>query len=290
MEPVNATLRRGIPWVLVPLGGSLVLRLVLEPGYSTPTYFGLIALLVVYALVLRWLCRDAAPWRVRAVLLVNFVAINVGYETIGIAMNSHGGWRADAFVYGIDRALFGGDPQRFLTTLYAPWLSTAVMLGYLGFAGYLLLLFLSEAFVITPATGSLQLGLMRLYGIGFSGYVLLPAAGPAFHHPNLLPAIAHSSFSRALQPWVLSNCSHVDVCPSIHAAVCAFTLVWVFRRYRWMGWILVLPSAALLLGTVYLQYHYFIDLPFGLLLGATCAATLYHVKSPPVHEPIGAAG
>lgn len=156
------------------------------------------------------------------------------------------------------------------------------MLAYLGFFGFLLYLFLSEAIVLSPATGQVQLGLMRLYGLGFSGYILLPAAGPAFHHPSLLPPIRHSAFSAALQPWVLGNCSHVDVCPSIHAAVCAFTLVWTFRRRRWLFCPLLLPSAALLLGTVYLQYHYVLDLPFGLLLGTAAAPSLSndHVRSP----------
>jgi hypothetical protein len=279
MESITADIRRGLAWVLAPLGAAMLVRLALEPGYLTAPFGLLFALLAAFGATHLWLAGKSAPWRIRAALLLNFVAINVGYLAIGRAMNSHAGWRADDWVYAIDRALFGGDPQRFLARCSTPWLSTATMAGYLGFAGFLFYLFLSEGFVLQHATGRVQLGLMRLYGIGFSGYILLPAAGPVFHHPQLLAPIRHSAFSAALQPWVLGNCTRVDVCPSIHAAVCAFTLIWTYQRSRWLFWCLLPVGAALLLGTVYLQYHYVLDLPFGLLLGTVAALSVSHVKS-----------
>ena len=198
MESIAADFRRGILWVLVPLGAVMLVRLALERGYGTWQFGLLAALVALFGAAHAWLSKRPTRLRIRAALLLNFLGINVGYVTIGVAMNSHAGWRADVLVHGIDRAIFGGDPQRFLGLLSTPWLSTATMLGYLAFAGFLFYLFLSEAFALSGATGRLQLGLMRLYGIGFSGYILLPAAGPAFHHPELLPPIQHSAFSAAL--------------------------------------------------------------------------------------------
>ncbi len=283
MESIASDIRRGIPWVVLPLAVVSILRLGLEPAYWSGIYAGWLLMLAGFATGHWLLLRRPSPGRIRLSILLNFVGINAGYMTIGAALRSLTGWRADDFVYAIDRAVFHGDPQRLLVPWQTPWLSTATMLGYLGFAGYLLYLFLSEAFVLGPPTGRLQLGLMRLYGLGFSGYILLPAAGPAFHHPQLLPAIHHSVFSARLQPWVLGNCSRVDVCPSIHAAVCAFMLVWTYRRRPWLFPWLVPPSAALILGTVYLQYHYFTDLPFGLLLGAGAALSVSHANASALH-------
>jgi hypothetical protein len=292
MESIAADIRRGIPWVLLPVGAAMAVRLALEPAYASGAFLALAGLVAAFGFAHTWLARSPSAWRIRVALLVNFLAINVGYMGIGLAMKAHAGWRADDLVYAIDRTLFGGDPQRFLAAISTPWLSTAVMLGYLTFFGFLLFLFLSEAFRLSRATGRVQLGLMRLYGLGFSGYILLPAAGPALHHPALLPPIRHSAFTAALQPWVLGNCSGVDVCPSIHAAVCAFTLVWTWRRRHRLFWWLLPSGAALLLGTVYLQYHYFLDLPFGLLLGAGAARSISHDDDipPPVHGSAGAAG
>jgi hypothetical protein len=291
MESITRDIRRGLPWVALPLIFASALRLCLEPTYWSRFYFAWLLLIPAYVTTQILILRRAAPLTIRLSLLLNFAAINVGYQMIGVALRSTTAWRADNLVYAIDCAIFHGDPQRFLTHIQAPWLSTVTILGYIAaFSGCLFYLFLSEAFVLTPATGRLQLGLMRLYGVGFSGYILLPAAGPAFHHPTLLPAIKHSAFSARLQPWVLGNCSHVDVCPSIHAAVCAFTLVWTHRRRPRLFPFLVLPSAALLLGTVYFQYHYFTDLPFGLLLGTMAALSVSHAKPPSVLSSPGAAG
>jgi len=278
MESISADFRRGVSWVVVPFLAAVLFRLAIEPGYWTPSYVALLGLPLIFAAAHRWLSAKSAAWRIRSAVLVNFAAVNIGYLWIGVAMRAHAGWRADALVYRIDRALFGGDPQRFVAVISRPWLSTVTMLGYLGFAGFLFYLFLSEFFVLGEKTGKVQLGLMRLYGVGFAGYVLLPAAGPALDHAAALPPIRHSHFSAALQPWVLGNCSRVDVCPSIHAAVCAFTLLWTFRTRRWLFWVLLPIGAALLLGTVYLQYHYFLDVPCGLALGAAAALSVFYVQ------------
>jgi hypothetical protein len=276
MVGIAQNIRRGLPWVALPLATATLLRLFLEPQYWTISFAGWMLLIPFYVVLQRSILRKPGAARIRVSLLINFAAINVGYIMIGVALRSARGWRADSFVYGIDKWAFGKDPQLLLAPIQMPWLSTVAMLGYLAFALFLFYLFLSEAFVLSPATGQLQLGLMRLYGLGFSGYILLPAAGPAIDHPSLLPAIAHSALSARLQPWVLGNCSRVDVCPSIHAAITCFILIWTLRRNPAVFAFLVLPSAALLLGTVYFQYHYFTDLPFGLLLGALTAISVSH--------------
>jgi hypothetical protein len=291
MESITRDIRRGLPWVAGPLIFASALRLGLEPAYWGRSYFVWLLLIPAYVATQILILRRPGPLTIRASLLLNFAAINVGYLMIGVALRSTTAWRADDLIYTIDCAIFHGDPQRFLTFMQTPWLSTVTILGYIAaFSGYLMYLFLSEAFVLTPATGRLQLGLMRLYGAGFSGYILLPAAGPAFHHPGLLPAIKHSALSARLQPWVLGNCSHVDVCPSLHAAICAFVLVWTYHRRPRLFPFLLLPSAALFLGTVYFQYHYFTDLPFGLLLGTMTALSVSHAKYSTLLSSPGAAG
>lgn len=277
METIAADLRRGLPWVILPLLAASSLRLGLEPAYWGAPFLVWLALPLLYVAAHRLLLRHPEPWRLRLSLLVNFLGINAGYLTIGYALRSPTGWRADSLIHTIDRLLFRGDPQRLLIPLQTPWLTDVTILCYVVvFSGFLFYLFLAHAFTLSPATGRCQLGLMRLYGFGFSGYLLFPAAGPAFHHPALLPPIAHSALSAKLQPWVLGNCSGVDVCPSIHAAVCVFTLLWIWRTRRRLFPFVLGPALGLLLGTVYLQYHYFLDLPAGLLLGAAAALSVTH--------------
>jgi len=285
METIAGDIRRGLPWVAFPLVLASGIRLGVEPSYWGRTFVLWLLLLPLYVATHRLLLREPTPLRIRLSLLTNFAAINIGYLMIGVALHSKSGWRADDLIYGLDQLIFRGDPQRFLTPLHSPWLSSATILCYIcAFSAFLFYLFLCEAFTLSPATGRLQLGLMRLYGFGFSGYLLLPAAGPAFHHPNQLPPVLHSAFSAKLNPWVLGNCSGVDVCPSLHAAIGVFTLIWIWRNHQKLFPFVLLPGLGLLLGTVYFQYHYFLDLPAGLLLGTAAALSIPH-DLPPALRP-----
>jgi hypothetical protein len=280
--PIASDIRRGASWFALPLAAASLIRLALEPQYWSIPYLAWLVAIPIYVILQQWILRRPGPGRIRLALLVNFLAIGVGYTMISAAMNAAHGWRADDALYRIEQTIFGCDPQQFLAPFQRPWLSTISILGYVSFVFILIYLFLAEAFRLTRQTGRLQLGLMSLYGIGYSNYILLPAAGPIFHHPALLPSINHSSISGYLDPWVISCCSGADAWPSLHAGVCCVTLIWTFSRHRSIFYLLILPSAALLLGAVYFQFHYFIDLLAGGILGAACIqATAGSLQSAP---------
>lgn len=275
---VASDIRRGAAWFALPLAGASLVRLALEPQYWSGIYLAWLAVISTYG-VLQWrILREPDPARIRLALLTNLVAIGVGYVMIGACLGRAAGWRADAALYRVECAVFGRDPQQFLAPWRAPWLSTVAILGYISFVGFLLYLFLAEGRRLGSATGRLQLRLMRIYGIGYSCYILFPAAGPAFHHPGLLAPYAQPPFVAYLNSWVVRCCSRVDVWPSLHAAVCCFALFWSFRRDRRAFCLLILPGAALMFGAVYLQYHYFIDMAAGCLLCAACLLPLSQVN------------
>lgn len=270
LEGVADELRVASGWFAWPLGVASLARLALERNYWGPAYLAWLVAIVVYAAAQGRILQSPNSGKIRLALIVNFLAIGAGYPLIGAAMAAAPGWRADDALYRIELRVFGRDPQEFLVPWHTPWVSTVSILGYVAFVGLLLYLFLVEAFRLSRATGRLQLGLMALYGIGYSGYILFPAAGPLFHHGALLAPVAQSELSAYLDAWVIRCCSHVDAWPSLHAAVCCFALIWTYRRQRPVFYILILPCAALLLGAVYFQLHYFIDLAGGGALGVAC--------------------
>ena len=59
-----------------------------------------------------------------------------------------------------------------------------------------------------------------------------------------------------------------DVFPSLHCAVILYLLLFDRQHQPWRFKLLLLPCAGLCFSTLYLRYHYFIDLPCGLALGA----------------------
>jgi membrane-associated phospholipid phosphatase len=58
----------------------------------------------------------------------------------------------------------------------------------------------------------------------------------------------------------------VDVFPSLHIAVPAFILAFDFLHHRKRFWLCLVPVLFLWLSTVYLRYHYFVDVLAGFLL------------------------
>lgn len=60
----------------------------------------------------------------------------------------------------------------------------------------------------------------------------------------------------------------VDVFPSLHVAVSLFILGFDFRHNKRRFWIFLIPCVGLWCSTLYLRYHYLIDVLCGVLLAS----------------------
>jgi hypothetical protein len=170
--------------------------------------------------------------------------------------------KVDAMLLAWDRALVGETPALAWAKLGNPWLVDLSMAGYLFFFLYL---------VAGPGWYCVRdltlfrkciVGLLTMYGLSFLGYTFFPAGGP--HRFMTFTAPLEGGW---LLDWTLkpvnngSNC--VDVFPSVHLAATLYLLVfdwWHFRRRFW--WALI-PCGLLWFSTLYLRFHYFVDLIAG---------------------------
>jgi membrane-associated phospholipid phosphatase len=59
----------------------------------------------------------------------------------------------------------------------------------------------------------------------------------------------------------------VDVFPSLHCANSLYILLSDYEHKRWRFWAYLVPCVGLWASTLYLRYHYFIDVLCGLVLG-----------------------
>lgn len=129
--------------------------------------------------------------------------------------------------------------------------------------------------LITYFAGDVELlkkfviGLFSIYGIGFLGYSLVPAAGP-------FVAMA-GQFTVPLNGWwftgwntavVTRGSNGVDVFPSLHCAVSAFLLFFDRLHKPWRFRLYLVPCVGLWCSTIYLRYHYFVDVACGFVLAA----------------------
>ena len=183
---------------------------------------------------------------------------------------------ADYALLALDRWLFGGRslPEHFFR-LEQPWLSETLSAGYFMF--YFVVLLPVLWFTVRRASDEAKdffAGLSAMYLVGFAGYLRVPAGGPCMAHPEVFPyPVAGGAMTAFLTQRVAEGITGMDVFPSLHAGiglyVCGFFATGRRRHpaYRWLAAALAPVVAAIILATIYLRYHYGIDLLAGLLLG-----------------------
>ncbi len=169
----------------------------------------------------------------------------------------------------IDAVLTGVTPSLRAQTLIAPWLTEILSFCYLLFFPYL---FISWAFYAWRGVSSfrrLSVGLFTIYAVGFLGYSTIPAAGPhlAMADQFTVP-LSGWMFTRLNASVVAQGSNGVDVFPSLHCAVSCYLLFFDRRHARWRFLIYVVPCIGLWLATIYLRYHYFVDVIAGFALAA----------------------
>jgi membrane-associated phospholipid phosphatase len=194
-------------------------------------------------------------------------ALAAAYMDMGPALARAGARLWDAELLRLDRLLIGTTPALLLQPLVHPLLTDALSLCYALFIPYfatsLIWYFLGEL----PLARRFFAGLIGLYSIGFLGYLLVPARGPylAFGGLFIVP-LCGGWLTDANATFVAIGGNGVDVFPSLHCAASAFILAFDHRHSRGRFWLFLLPVVGLWISTVYLRYHYLVDLLGGFAL------------------------
>lgn len=197
------------------------------------------------------------------------LGMNVSYQSMAGAIPAVRTVRFDTELLAMDRSLLGETPSRILSAWAAPWLTEVMSLCYILFIPLLFFSLLRYFFSRRDLLGEFYAGLFTVYGLGFLGYLLLPAAGPWLAYPELFTAPLSGGPVTALnQTMVVHGSNQVDVWPSLHCAVSTFILGFAWRHHRREFAYLLLPVAGLWLSTLYLRYHYFVDVLSGFALAA----------------------
>jgi len=231
------------------------------------TLFYAVAILLNVAAIR--LARSQNPMRQRLGLLYYPVFMNLVFMSLkGSIPLLHPG-RMDASLHRIDSMLIGTNLSIRLQPFVHPVFTEFFSFCYILFFPYLLF------GMVMAFVGDLELlkrfcvGLFSIYGIGFLGYSLVPAAGPYV-------AMA-DQYTVSLDGWwithwnaaiVARGSNGVDVFPSLHCAVSSFLLFFDRRHRPWRFRIYLVPCVGLWLSTIYLRYHYLIDIVCGFALSA----------------------
>lgn len=234
-----------------------------DPQFIAPV----IASVVVWLLLLQSMRSSSSRWR-SWIGVLQFAAswlVFPLFKVIQLAMPRS----MDAWLLAGDRWLFGSGLTERLLGWERVWLSETMSLCYLSFYFIILLPVLICAFRRHElASRGFFYGLMLMYLFGFIGYLLVPAAGPYLAFPDVFTYPPQGGALTALLVSLVANGgTGMDVFPSLHCGISLYVFGYLLLQRRYLCALLLSPLVAgLILATLYLRYHYGIDLIFGALL------------------------
>jgi PAP2 superfamily len=246
------------------------LRLVWSAGFWTVQavlHLGGVVLGVAL-IVLSAQTRGQWGWRLR--LLYYPLLMNVAYRYMGaVVATIHKGPLYDVWLRAIDARLIGENLSLRLQPHVRPLFTEPLSFCYMLFIPYLTFSMLWYFCGPLPLLKRFYLGLFSIYGIGFLGYTFVPAAGPYIAMaPEFHVALTGGLFTRLNAAMVSFGSNHVDVFPSLHCAISTYMLIFDRWYKPWRFRIYALPCVGLWISTIYLRYHYFVDVVVGFGLAA----------------------
>ncbi|MBI4831881.1 MAG: phosphatase PAP2 family protein [Candidatus Lindowbacteria bacterium] len=184
-------------------------------------------------------------------------------------------YAVDEQLIAIDYAMFGLHPTVFLSQFLNPYLVDALEVCYASF--YFLPVILAFALYLKKRMGEFEsVGIVVCLGfyLSYVGNLFFPSSGPYLNlhafHTIPLEGKWVGDFIRttlfALEPY------RYDCFPSGHVAVTLITLITCYRYERRLFGIMLPVGTGLILSTVFLRYHYVIDVLAGAALAILVVA------------------
>jgi len=175
----------------------------------------------------------------------------------------------DGALIALDQRLFGFQAsvaiQRFITPRRTAWMEFAYFYHILNIPLVGCFVYLGRP---RERFREMMNGLMVVTFVGLLGYILVPAIGPLYSlRDNYTVALSQpiAIFNQQLAFMDMARI-HRDVFPSMHVAISFLVWLYAWRNSRTLFWAVSPLILSLWLSTVYLRYHYLIDVAAGLLL------------------------
>jgi membrane-associated phospholipid phosphatase len=187
----------------------------------------------------------------------------------------------DWLLIDIDRWIFGGDPTHWMATVARPVITEILQISYACY--YLILISVFFELYLEKRHTEYFLGaFLVVYGfyLSYIGYLLFPAVGPRFtlHDFNSLnndlPGIWLTNSLRDFvnagesipknAPQAMAFAQR-DAFPSGHTQLTLVIIYIAFTNRLKSRWVLLVVGSLLIISTVYLRYHYVIDVIAGVI-------------------------
>lgn len=240
------------------------------------TYAGAYLLMVRLLARIRANLLIATAIRFAAIVALFFVSfLKLGFIAKGINPHSR-----ELELLAADKAIFGTDPLLVLQNLLHPIAVDFFQAAYFSYFVTPIIVFAVLVLRKDIATiNTLYIAAMLALVATWLGYIIVPARSPYLAAED--PAIAYAfPYTREVKGFLIGDwlrrtihswdTVQYNAFPSGHAAI---ALVFIIRLLHYPGlrWLVVPGYSALLLSTVYLRYHYVVDVFAGIVVGVFSA-------------------
>jgi membrane-associated phospholipid phosphatase len=174
----------------------------------------------------------------------------------------------------LDFLLFGVHPTVWMERWIVPWLTGVLSVAYLSY--FFLPARLVHTLYLKNSGRDFDLAVFVLllgWYLSFIGYMLFPAIGPRYTLAHLQSVPLSGGFIADFVSHLINlvEGNQRDCMPSGHVAIALLVLFLSYRYARLLFYLFCPIVGALILSTVYLRYHYVIDLFAGAALAAGCS-------------------
>jgi membrane-associated phospholipid phosphatase len=204
-------------------------------------------------------------------------------------------WEADALLSRIDRFLFlGANPALLAEGRTTPGVLEFFSFVYAWFIPYLYLSLFLGFVGRTPAeSDELLTGFALTYAVSYLGYLFLPARGPViFHAADFAGPLRGGAFHDLVVASTAATGGNHGAFPSLHVGAAAYVCLFDLRHNRLRGLTYVPLVLLIAVSTVFVRYHYVVDLLAGLAIAVAAnraaprwLAVWQRRTSPRAHRP-----
>lgn len=217
-----------------------------------------------------------------------FVAIFGSFTHLQYVLPTARSVVVDGELYAIDRALFGFEPAELLDR----WVTreTTEWFAFFYFGYFLLLAAHVGGFMVSRRIGLLaevSLGVVLVFAIGQLLYIVVPGHGPYIHLADRFERPLEGGFWWSLVRSTVDSVdegARTDIFPSLHTAAPTYLALFSFRhrrerpfRYTWLP--LGLFTTQIVLSTMFLRWHYLVDVVAGLVLATTVSRVAHRLAT-----------
>jgi membrane-associated phospholipid phosphatase len=246
--------------------------------FSAPVNPAWAGLLATYAL-LSLAILAAAVYRTRVgpakkgfylSVVATVITVLLVFNSLGELIASMYTSTYDAFLIAVDHAIFGVHPTVWMERLISPTLSALLQFAYISY--YFIPLMLGSVLIARGKFEEFEevlFGILLCFYLSYVGYLLVPAIGPRFTLNHLQTGdLQFSPFIKSIQETLNGfEKNKTDAFPSGHTAVSLMSLYYAWKEREKKLFAVFIPVVTgLIISTVYLRYHYVIDVIAGIAL------------------------